>query len=234
MFSHPLSPASSGEPAPEGQPPASQERPPASSDPMLGLLSRGLEFWLRQQCDAIEQLEIQLAGSASQLLRGRLDGVRLVARRVVFQALHIEHVELQSEPIRVRMGALLRTQMVQLQQPFRIQGQVALSSEGLSDSLSTPSWRSLGDDLAEQLLGLTPLGGLRIQEGRLVLLASGMGSSTPLQRAVTLQAVDGTIEISSEDGETSMRLPMDPGIRIDQAALEGHLLLLQGEARVSP
>jgi hypothetical protein len=61
-----------------------------------------------------------------------------------------------------------------------------------------------------------------------------MGSSTPLHRAVTLQAVDGTIEICSEDGENSMRLPMDPGIRIDQAALEGHLLLLQGEARVSP
>ena len=111
---------------------------------MLGLLSRGLEFWLRQQCDGIEQLEIQLAGSASQLLRGRLDGVRLVARRVVFQALQIEHVELQSEPIRVRMGALLRTQMVQLQEPFRIQGQVALSSEGLSHSLSTPPGAAWG------------------------------------------------------------------------------------------
>ena len=48
---------------------------------MLNLLASGLQLWVRQQCDAVESLELQLHGSALGLLRGRLEGVSLVARR---------------------------------------------------------------------------------------------------------------------------------------------------------
>jgi len=44
---------------------------PEGGGPVLRLLARGLELWLRQQCDSIGHLEIQLSGSAAALLRGR-------------------------------------------------------------------------------------------------------------------------------------------------------------------
>jgi hypothetical protein len=84
----------------------------AEGGPLLGLLARGLELWLRQQCQAIGDLEIRLEGSAAQLLRGRLAGVALTARRVTYQNLQLERVELRSTPIRVRMAGLLRNRGV--------------------------------------------------------------------------------------------------------------------------
>jgi len=214
-------------------PPTSPEPlPPAG--PLLGLLSRGLELWLRQQCTSIERLEIQLEGSAAQLMRGRLEGVRLRARRVVFQELRFERVELGSGAIQVRMGALLRGQSLQLVQPFQVQGTVAFSGPDLGASLATPDWRSLGDDLAEEILGLSPLAGLRIEEERLVLIAHGSGSGIPLEVPTHVEAVDGSIEIQSLDGGARARLPMDPAIRIEQAQIGSGLLQLLGEARVSP
>ena len=115
----------------------------AAGGPVMALLARGLELWLRQQCEAIERLEIRLEGSGLRLLRGRLDGVRLRARRVVYQAMEIEEVELRCDGIQVRMGSLVRNQAVKLESPFRIQGQVSFSGDGLSRSLSTPAWRGL-------------------------------------------------------------------------------------------
>ena len=214
-------------------PPTSPEPlPPAG--PLLGLLSRGLELWLRQQCTSIERLEIQLEGSAAQLMRGRLEGVRLRARRVVFQNLRFDRVELGSGAIQVRMGALLRGQSLQLVQPFQVQGTVAFSGPDLGASLATPDWRSLGDDLAEEILGLSPLAGLRIEEERLVLIAHGSGSGIALEVPTNVEAVDGSIEIQSLDGGARARLPMDPAIRIEQAQIGSGLLQLLGEARVSP
>ena len=122
------------------------------SGPVLALLARGLELWLRQQCEAIEAVEIHLEGSALKLLRGRLEGVRLSARGVIYQAMEIERVELRSNGIRVRMGPLLRHQRLELENPFQIEGQVALSGEGLDRSLRSPRWQDLGRDLARGLL----------------------------------------------------------------------------------
>ena len=198
------------------------------SGPVLQLLASGLQFWIRQQCEAVDSLELQLHGSALGLLRGRLEGVSLVARRVVFSALELERVELRSDAIQVQIGGLLRGQPLQLENPFQVRGSVALSGPGLSRSFSTPHWRGLGDQLADGLLGLSPLQELRIERDRLLLWAQGM-------RCETLpQAVDGRLELVSVDSDLRVALPADPNIRIQQASLEGGLLQLLGNARVSP
>lgn len=226
---------------------SSSQQAEGRSGPMLSLLARGLELWLHQQCDAIEDLEIALEGSAAELLRGRLEGVRLTARRVVYQRLEIEQVNLRSEAIRVRMGALLRTRQLQLDNTFRVRGQVVFSAEGLTRSFAAPPWSALGDALAEELLGLAPLGGLRIRDDRLILLAagsgavagsrsgsrSGPGEGETIELATQVAAVDGTVELRADPGERRCRLPMDPNIHIERADLGGGLLELGGEALVS-
>ena len=84
----------------------------ATPGPVMQLLSSGLQFWVRQQCQAIDSLDLQLQGSAMGLLRGQLAGVRLMARRVVYQNLQLELVELTSSPIAVNIGAMLKGQQI--------------------------------------------------------------------------------------------------------------------------
>ncbi|MEB3165773.1 MAG: DUF2993 domain-containing protein [Cyanobacteriota bacterium] len=201
---------------------------------VLRLVARGLEIWLRQQCDTIGHLEIQLLGSTGALLRGRLEGVTLTARRVVFRQLEFEEVELRSEPIRVRLGPLLRSQGLQLENPFQIRGQVAFSSDGLNRSIGASDWRTLGDALAEQLLGLTPLRRLEIEGERLVLYASAVAEEEPIRIETEVSAAAGTVEVRGRDGGPTARLPMDPNVSIERAELGNGLLQLEGEARVSP
>jgi hypothetical protein len=215
-----------------------------SNDPVLVLLSRGLELWLRQRCESIDDLQIRLQGNTVQLLRGRLKGVLLQARGVIFQQLEIERVELRSDPLQVRMGMLLRSQGVQFQQPFRIAGSVAFSAEGLSRSLARPPWSQLGDALAEQLLGLAPLAGLRFQGEQLILRSVVMSDGNPLERGTRVDVEDGGLVLRAVPGPaddldpvteaSEARLPRDPGIRIERAEVGGGLLELHGSARVSP
>ena len=52
-----------------------------TTGPLLQLLANGLKIWVRRQCDAVGELKLELHGSALELLRGRLSGVSLMARR---------------------------------------------------------------------------------------------------------------------------------------------------------
>ena len=200
----------------------------SGNSPVLNLLASGLQAWIRQQCEAVESLELQLHGSALGLLRGRLEGVSLVARRVIYSSLEIEMVELRSSAIQVQLGNLLKGQALQLHQAFQIEGYVAFTAAGLCRSLCMPQWRGLGDQLAETLLGLTPLQEVRIERDRLILQAEGMSCDT------LPEAVDGHLELRRAEGEQRVALPGDPNIQISEANLEGRLLQLHGNARVWP
>lgn len=201
--------------------------------PVMQLLASGLQLWIRQQCQGIGSLDIQVEGSALQLLRGRLAGVHLLARRVVYRDLHLELVELHSGPIQVHIGNLLKGQSLQLERAFEIQGRVSFTPDGLTRSLSAPAWRSLGDSLSEELLGIVPLVELRMHHDSLVFAARGLGSRDLVELETSIAAVEGSVEIRSRAGRVSCRLPMDPGITIEAARLEAGMLQLQGQARVS-
>ena len=205
----------------------------ATPGPVMQLLSSGLQFWVRQQCQAIDSLDLQLQGSAMGLLRGQLAGVRLMARRVVYQNLQLELVELTSSPIAVNIGAMLKGQPLQLQQPFTIEGQISFSADGLTQSLTHPQWRELGDQLADALLGITPLVELRIGQNQLIVAAQPAGDQPRVEVECALKVVDGSVAICPRGGELEVRLPLDPGISVERANLEGGMVQLFGQARVS-
>ena len=221
--------------APDPVGPEGSETAAADSGPVLGLLCRGLEFWVRQQCQAIDSLQIRLEGSALQQLRGRLVGVRVEARGVRSQDLELEEVRLRGEAMQVRMGALLRRQTLELEHPFVVRGAILFSGEGLNRSLAHPNWNWLGDELAEGLLGIRPLAGVRFEANQLILQARPAGpADRPVERATELMARDGTVAVSAVGEELVMALPMDPGIQIEAATLSAGLLELMGCATIQP
>lgn len=208
--------------------------PEASSGPVMQLLSGALQRWLRSRLQAAETLEIQLHGSAFQLLRGRLAGVTVLARRVIYQDLEIEQVNLRSEPISVQMGNLLKGQPLQLDQRFEIRGTLSFSPEALTRTLAGPRWRALGDALAEQVLGVVPLKQLMIRNDALELSADAVPSGTGVTMETLVDAANGTLVLRSRDGTLEVPLPMDRNITIERADLEGGMVRLHGVALVSP
>ena len=205
-----------------------------SSGPLMQLIASGLTLWIRSRCDSIEDLQLSLKGSGLSLMRGRLDGVHLTAKEVCFRNLPIQHADLRSGPIQVDLSLLRPGRMLSLQEPFALSGEVSMGGKGLNEALLNEPWRWLGDWLSEQLMGLTPLGSMRIDNDVLELKAPVVAHQDPARRRFRLDAEMGTVAIRPLDGQHSTLLPMDPMISITQADLQGGMLHLRGEATVTP
>ncbi len=203
-----------------------------SGGPLLGLVARGLELWLRQRCQAAQTIEIHLDGSMGELLRGHLRGVRVQARQVVFENLSLEWVELRSDAIQVRTGGLLRGQSLRLDHPFRVRGAVHFTGEGLNRSLTTSAWRELGDLLGEQLLGVTPLESVRLRDDSLIVQARAPHGLAEVESRLVLTP-EG-LGVHPLDGRPVLPLPMDPAITLERAEVRAGRLELAGEALVRP
>jgi hypothetical protein len=181
-------------------------------------------------------LELTLHGSAFTLMRGQLQGVTLMARDVGFKGLPLQHVQLRSGPIAVDVNVLSPGQVLSLQHPFQVEGEVSISGSALNDALLAEPWRWLGDWLAEQLMGLTTLGGLSIQNDVMALQSAVVAHREPVSRCFRIDASGNTLRFRSQDSaeDASILLPMDPGIKITDASLQGGQLHIQGCADVTP
>ena len=205
----------------------------AERQPLLQLLARALQLWLRQQCEAVQTLEIQLLGSTREVLGGRLEGVQVRARGVGYRQLELSLVELQVGAVQLQLGRLWRGGPLQLPQHVAITGLVGFTPEALSKSLLQPQWQPLADQLAEQLLGISPLVGLQIRGDRLVFQAQALGSGQPVELETTIQAEAGGLRIRAAGGGIDTLLPMDPSIQLQRATLEAGMLILDGSALVT-
>jgi hypothetical protein len=78
-----------------------------------------------------------------------------------------------------------------------------------------------------------PLVELRMHQDSLVFAARGLGTRDLVELETSVAAVEGSVEIRSRAGNVSSRLPMDRGITIQDARLEGGMLQLLGVAQVS-
>ena len=204
--------------------------PSPRSGPVLQLIASGLKLWIRSSCESIGDLQLELQGSGLGLLQGKLEGVTLIAREVRFRGLPLQLADLRSGPIQVN----LTPGGVVLQQFFDVQCEVTITGRGLNEALLSEPWRWLGDWLAEQLMGLTPLGGLLIDNDQMELRAPVIAHKDPARRRFRLRAAQGTVAIQPIDDDHTTLLPMDEGIQIEQAELQAGILHLHGRARVTP
>ena len=205
------------------------------ADPLLNVLAGALRLWIRSRCDSLGSLELELIGSSWSLLRGRLDGVSLNARDVCFQGLPLQSVHLCSGPIAVDMKLLSPGQMLALQQSFQVEGEVSFNGRQLNNALLAEPWRWLGDWMAEQLMGLSPLGALSIDTDLIELQVAVAAHQDPARRRFRLNAEQGTLCFRPETADQPRTLlPMDPAIRIEHAQLTGGQLALKGHASVTP
>ncbi|MFM7465235.1 MAG: DUF2993 domain-containing protein [Cyanobium sp.] len=205
-----------------------------STGPFLALLSKGLELWLRRQCQAVEMLELQLEGAMAQWLQGNLQGVRLRARRVVFQNLWLEEVDLASDPIHLKLPGLLRHQPLQLDKPFLVRGSVVLSGEGLGHSLTRPEWQELADLLCQGLLGGGSLQDAKLQDGHLILLVLPPqgGEAEHLEAHIVLAATG--LQVCPLRGGPAVAIPLDGAITLERAEVRAGRLEMAGMALVKP
>tara|TARA_B100002051_G_scaffold254832_1_gene269948 strand:+ start:1982 stop:2590 length:609 start_codon:yes stop_codon:yes gene_type:complete len=197
------------------------------SGPALGVISQAIKLWLKSVCSQLEHLDLKLQGSLWRLLQGHLAGATVHAKGVVFQDLAIDQVELNSEPIDLDVGALLKGQPLQLRQSFAVKGWVRFSESGLTRCLQNPALADFSSELSSVLLGGQPLQRFEIHPGKVLLHST---AADPVACKCVLEAG----ELSLRYQHRTLVVPMDPAITLEQLELHSAQLTLRGRSMVSP
>jgi len=228
----------------------------ASRHSLGSLLEVALRLWLRSQLERADGLQLAIDSRNAQLLRGRIESVRLACRHASYAGLHLEAIELTGRGIQANVGQLWQGQAFRLLAPVPVSGQLCLSERGLQASLASPLLhaalrdllaRTAGAELVEpgselhwhdarlQLNGLALWGSLVPPAGTAVplMLQGGLQLAAPnrLQlQPLQITCAGRTVAAASE----SAQIALGPDLQLDELRLQAGALWLRGQFTVRP
>jgi hypothetical protein len=97
-----------------------------------------LKLWLRSQADAVESLEVEIAGHSKQILSGNIPKAQVYGQAVVYQGLHITSVDLRAENINLNIPQILKGEALQLLEPIEVGLEMLLAPADLQKCLASP------------------------------------------------------------------------------------------------
>jgi len=100
------------------------------------LLPTAVRLWLTSQVEHVEDLVFNLEGRDRQILSGHIPRVEVVARRAIYQGIHVSQIAVQAEEIRVNLGQVLRGKQLKLLAAFEVNGDLKLTETDLNTSLN--------------------------------------------------------------------------------------------------
>ena len=129
-----------------------KERKLKSNNLYLNIVISGLKFWVKTQCKSIDTLSLSINSSDSNLVKGRISGVSVVANKVDFKGLKFEEVKLESSPIKINIDLLKGNNKITLKENFRINGEISFKEETLTHILKSCVFPNVSKVIASTLL----------------------------------------------------------------------------------
>ena len=204
-----------------------------SNDPLISLISRSLELWVKSKCQSIERINIEINSSIGELLKGNISEVRVSASRIKLQNIPINHAELTTDSIKFKLNPISTKKKFNLKRDFFIMGEVSFSEEDLNTLINSSNWQWLNDLISDKLLAAEKINELRLSPRKIEFLNNAKSIEGLKGNEFSLEADHGTVLIKNLGGKKEeFLLPMDPLIEVTEAISSDKKLTLKGKSKV--
>ncbi len=200
--------------------------------PILKIIEKGLQLWLRSKCEAVNDISLELNGSTTELLRGRLESIKVIAEEIIFNRLPIENIKLESKDLNIRFNIFNSNERLVLKESFEVKGTVSFRGSELNKILLNGPWSWLGDWLAKELMDSIKLNEFKLEDESLLLEVITENQTEKISASFSISAKKGRLFFKRNGQENEVYLPMDQSIIISDVILNGGLIYITGKSIV--
>lgn len=230
---------------------------PAFAQIAGSLLNPLVAAWIRSEVQQVDNLQVQIAGSDAQILKGQIPQAQVSGDNLIYQGFQISHLRLRGQDIRLNVGEAIQGRSpLRLLAPVPVQVSLRLTEADLNRTLQAPLIQS---QLAQARVQL-PFGEqtvpflirqpqVALEPGRLRIraqLVTPEGAEVPVTVLTGLQAqgpsqlrLVNPVWISEGQeipipGLADFPIQLDPGVRIDRLELQPGQILYEGMLVIYP
>ncbi len=202
--------------------------------PILPLLSKGLELWIRSRCKSIDEISVTLKGSSDQLIKGKINNGKIKAKGVLLQEFLICEAELNTDLIEIDFNLLNINKLINLKDSFRVQGSITIKEDNIVKIIESKRHKSIKKIINKFYKEPSNLKNLRINDNNIIVTCTNKSTKDIEVKALSINAYEGELHLSEATSSIKLKGPSDSNIYFEEINLERNKLKLIGYAYVNP
>ena len=195
------------------------------------LLEKGIEIFLKKECKKIGKIKIDIAASSTQVIKGIIKKIHIIAEDINYKDLIFDKIELEANDINIIFN--LHNKELNFKNNFSIQFKISLSENSLKTILLSNNWNWIGAIISKEIFNQDKLEDISIINDQIIITTSKEQTNVNKGGKVSIMIKKGKLYLESKESSKFVKIPIEDKVFIEKININNNLINIHAKSSVS-
>ncbi len=195
------------------------------------LLEQGVRILLIKECKKISNIKIEILSSYTQIIRGEIRKINLIAEDINYKDLLFDEFELEANHLKINFN--LTTKELYFKNDPIINFKISLSQDSLKTVLFSNKWNHIGNIISKKILNQAKLEDIKIKNNQLLIKASEENQHINDEELIEINTSKGKIYLKNRAHNKTIQIPIEEKIYIENVNIKDNLISIHANSSIS-
>tara|TARA_B100000700_G_C14910192_1_gene791834 strand:- start:545 stop:1180 length:636 start_codon:yes stop_codon:yes gene_type:complete len=196
-----------------------------------GLIEKGIEFFLKNQCNQINSIKIDIFATSMQIIKGEINKINLKAKEINYKELLFDEIELEAENVKIKYK--INKKKLVFKNEFIVDFKLKLSEKSVRKILTNKNWSWIENLISKAILNLNSLNNITIENNEIRVEGFNKNINDYKQAIIGIHTKEGKVYIKDKSCKKNLEIPIDENIYINKSIIQNNLIIILAKAKVN-
>ena len=195
------------------------------------LLEQGIRLLLFKECKKISNLKIDITSSSTQIMRGEIQKINIIAELINYKDLLFDKVELEANHLKINFK-LANKELSFKYNPI-IKFKISLSQKSLRTILLSNNWNWIENSISKGILNKEKLEDIRIKNDKFLIDYYKKKTKLNEEEQINIKTEKGKLFLENKTSSKIIQIPIEDKIYIENVKIENNLINIFANSSIS-
>ncbi len=195
------------------------------------LLEQGVRILLIKECKKISNIKIDIISSTTQIIKGEIQKINIIAEDINYKGLLIDKVKLEASHLKINFK--MKTKELYFKNDPIIKFKISLSQNSLRTTLLSNNWNYIGTMTTKEILSQSKLKNLKIENDQFLIKSPEDKNAINEEEQIEIKTDKGKIYLKNLNYNKTFQIPIEEKVYIENVNIENNLVNIFGNSSIS-
>ena len=197
---------------------------------IIRLIEKGLEIYIRKECNEIRELKINIFASAKEIIKGLVNKINILAKNINYKELKLDKIELEAKDINISYK--LNSNQLKFKNNFKVNFEIILSENSLKEILLYSCWSWIGDMISKEILNLNKLKDINIKNDKIQIKGIKNNNIINKIKQIDIKLEKGKIYLEEKSSKKLFKIPIEDKVYIKNIYINKNLIYIKANSLI--
>ena len=198
---------------------------------LSNLVEKGIEILLKNECNKIGKIKIDIEASSKQILKGSIRRMFIQADGVNYKGLIFDEVELEANDIEIKFR--INNNELKFGKNIIIKFKISLSVNSLKTIFLSNNWNWIWSIIRKEMLTTDQLEDIKIENGQIIINTSNNSITKYKEEKIDIRAKDGKLYLFIKNHNKYINIPIEDKVYIEKVNIKNSFINIFAESTVN-